>query len=305
MRFWSFYLGFILRLLLTAHQAIAQPDLSPWTAKVVVTHPNGIDTDTVWFGADTAGAFGYQPGLDVIDTNLRAPIRILAFDQVVEDSFGFGTCANLSRDIKGFKTGWVEYAFYVLSDTSSSSFGGMARIGWDSTDFMFQNDSFSLDEATLRSEYGYLEVIDGNRIDISGIRFFDSTRFYTSGSVNLINDGIAFECNSNHIVMRLTLTILFNYYQWVGVGEAFEFKLLNIYPNPAKDYVTLQLPSDLATGILEITNSQGTPMHREAVTGNSPMTIPNIGQYAPGLYLARIVDIRNQTIYIGKFIVSP
>jgi hypothetical protein len=285
--------------------APAQHDLSPWTAKFVVTHPNGIDTDTVWFGADTAGAFGYQLGLDVLDTNLSAPIRILAFDQVVEDSFGFGTCANLSRDIKGFKTGWYEFTFYVVSDTSSSAFGGMAKISWDSTDFMFQNDSFSLDEAYMVSEYGYLNVIDGTIISISGIKTFDSTRFYTSGNINLINDGIAFECNSPHIVMKLTLTILFNYYQWVGIGEAFELKILNIHPNPARDYVIIQLPSDLTGGIIEIINNQGIPIHRGHIMDNSKISIPIAGYYTPGLYLARIIDIRNRIIYFGKFIVSP
>lgn len=293
----------VIAMSLAAGRLGAQPILNPWTAKFVVTHPNGIDTDTIWFGADSAGAFGYQAGLDIIDTSLSAPIRILAFDQMVEDSFDFGTCVNLSRDIKGFKTGWLEYTFYVLSDTSSSAFGGMAKISWDSTDFMFQNDSFSLDEAYLISEYGYLDVIDATTISISGIRTSDSTRFYTSGNINLINDGFAFECNSNLIVMKLTLTILFNFYQWVGVGEAFEINRLKIYPNPARENIIIQLPFDFTTGILEIVNSHGIPMHREAVTGKSTISIPNIRQFAPGLYLARINDIQNRAIYIGKFIV--
>lgn len=305
MRNWFYSVGIMVLLLFTAHQANAQPDLSPWTAKFVVTHPNGVDSDTVWFGCDTAGGPGYQPGLDVIDTNFAGRIRILAYDEQVEADSGFGTCVNLKQDIREFRTGWYEHTFYVMSDSFSSATGAMATIHWDSTDFMFGNDSFSLDEAYMVSEYGYLDVIDGTIVSISGIKTFDSTRFYNSGDINLINDGIAFECNGNHIVMRLTLTILFNYYQWVGVGEAFEFKLLNIFPNPAKDYVTLQLPSDLATGILEIVNSQGIPMQREYLIGNAPMTLPKISQYAPGLYLARIVDIRSRTIYIGKFIVSP
>ena len=54
----------------------------PWNAKFIISYPlNPAIADTVWFGCDTAGADGYQVGLDIIDTAFNDSLEFLALTQ--------------------------------------------------------------------------------------------------------------------------------------------------------------------------------------------------------------------------------
>jgi hypothetical protein len=288
----------------TVHfSAVAQPDLNLWTAKFLVTHLNGIDSDTVWFGCDTAGGPGFQQGLDIIDTNFTGRIRILAYDAQLAADSAFGTCVNLERDIKAFQTGYTTFTFYVLSDSAAGE--GIGKLSWDSTYFIFENDSFSLDEALLESEYGYLEAIDGDLIGIAALNS-DSTMSYRSGNINIYSDGFIFECNSNLYLLKLNLTVLWNYYQYVGINELlYRKKYLKVFPNPVSDHLIIETPEPIINGTLEIININGVIMFQTPVSNNSNIVINTEDILTPGFYITRVINLPKNEIYFGKFIVSP
>lgn len=77
---------------------VAFSQLAPWNAKIMLHSVNG-EIDTLWIGCDENGGWGYQPGLDVIDTTLTYP-SIWAYDSLIAE----GECFNLKKDVKEFAT---------------------------------------------------------------------------------------------------------------------------------------------------------------------------------------------------------
>ena len=108
----------------------------PWRAKLFVhflDSNNQIVTDTVWFGADSLGDAGYQPGLDVIDTNLQWN-KVYSSDELIKVQCNTD-CANLKVNIEKF-TKNITLDFFCL--------GNPVSISWDTLDFFYRDSIYPL-----------------------------------------------------------------------------------------------------------------------------------------------------------------
>jgi hypothetical protein len=137
----------------------AQP---PWRAKLFVNFidsNNQTVTDTVWFGFDSLGAEGYQPGLDVIDTNLQWN-RVYGSDDLIMNQFNT-SCPNLRTNIVSHSLGYTWFKFFAL--------GNIKSIGWDSSDFNYIVDSgFRMTYVYINSLNGYIGFYDATKMSIRG-----------------------------------------------------------------------------------------------------------------------------------------
>jgi len=74
---------------------------------------------------------------------------------------------------------------------------------------------------------------------------------------------------------------------------------LNIYPNPAKEYIVFDLTNNSSPAIVEIFGIQGKKMFEHKISGDNRLFI----SYLPkGIYLYRLYN--NDNIYSGKITVE-
>src|SRR5947207_1746960 len=113
------------------------------------------DIDTVWVGCDANGDWGYQAGLDEIDTTYK-PFAIWGDDSVINPS----QCFNLKKDIKNFTTGFVHFNLQYV-DTFNPTGYPYDYIKLDTNDFNFANADYKITYAVLQAtDGGYLIGID-------------------------------------------------------------------------------------------------------------------------------------------------
>jgi hypothetical protein len=67
-------------------------------------------------------------------------------------------------------------------------------------------------------------------------------------------------------------------------------QVISLYPNPAKDYVTVTLPS-MKPAILEIVNNNGNIVLKKNISALS--AIVDLGKVTPGVYTVRITQDQN------------
>lgn len=74
---------------------------------------------------------------------------------------------------------------------------------------------------------------------------------------------------------------------------------IGLYPNPAEQQVTIDLPEALALYSVEIYSVSGQALHREQVMGDH--TVVDVSQWLPGVYLVRLTGQGQQ--YSGQLLV--
>jgi hypothetical protein len=131
----------------------------PWRAKLIVyfEHADNRDSligDTIWVGCDSAGAAGYQPGLDVLASQVE-PYHIYSVDDSLPGQY-------LKTNIKGFKKKEItEFKFKCN--------GKVKYIIWDSLEHMYETDTMFL-------LYSYLEAKEGVSLDIPHMNFIQLSK---------------------------------------------------------------------------------------------------------------------------------
>lgn len=170
----------VLLVLSTTRASLAQN--APWTAKLILQHPDGTQ-DTAYFGCADGGGIGYQQGLDEIDTTIGAHISLLGYDGDVQQQFNPShSCGNLRTNIQDFYTGVHNFYFYTYSDSLPpwTTAPGQVKLLWDTMDFINGSPNFPIYDVLVYSNGGYLGAIDqtGSGIYHMGLNFpFNSGRY--------------------------------------------------------------------------------------------------------------------------------
>ena len=76
---------------------------------------------------------------------------------------------------------------------------------------------------------------------------------------------------------------------------------IRIYPNPANDYIRIELNDSQKPSSISILNSNGEVLFRKENPGTKPMVDTSF--LAPGNYVIRLIS--QQTIHHSPFIINP
>ncbi len=88
----------------------------------------------------------------------------------------------------------------------------------------------------------------------------------------------------------------------LGVKETTKVALqLKVYPQPATNSVTIELPIELKTGVIEIYNAVGQVCINQKISGEKKITINN-NSNLQGLNYYRITDHNLNEVYTGKIL---
>jgi hypothetical protein len=121
--------------------------------------------------------------------------------------------------------------------------------------------------------------------------------------LDLIPDSaiIVFYPSKDTTVARLNSTLYIDdvlFTGWVGINEKTKTQNLKVYPNPAKDQITIHSSIDNSETIV-LTDIAGRPFFTCPVE-NSAVTI-NTSAFCNGLYLYEVLDKRKKIVAKGKF----
>jgi hypothetical protein len=257
---------------------------APWRAKLFVHFKdsnNKIVTDTVWLGCDSLGDVGYQPGLDVIDTNLQWN-HVYSADNMVKTQYNTD-CANLKRNIIGFKKKQSSFGFYAIGNPVSMS--------WDTMDFRYFDSTYRLSLIEIRPVNGYVNGIDGlyytiaqdNYYLIGGKYIYNRFRM-SKDSIRLLPESLLAECYFSQMIFSFSINI---YMGWLNVGYNKESNYINgiIYPNPFSNKIfieqSIQEPMEAI-----IFSSEGQIEYRQNIISNK-IAIDTEG-LKPGIYFIQL-----------------
>ncbi len=79
-------------------------------------------------------------------------------------------------------------------------------------------------------------------------------------------------------------------------------QILNIYPNPSRDYINIELGSIKEKSQIELFDYQGKLMKKIQLNGGEKIIIIDVSEINPGLYFLSI--ILDNSIFTGKFIIE-
>lgn len=215
---------------------------APWRAKLFVhflDSNNQIVTDTVWFGCDSLGAEGFQPGLDVIDTNLQWN-KVYSADDLVKSQFNTD-CANLKTNIIGFNKKESSFKFYAI--------GNPISISWDTLDFMYFDTTFRLSYTEISTVNGYINNIDQRYYNVTedsyeiigGQYVFREFWVNPIDSVKIIPESLHDGCDFSSYSFEFNINIILGPRFSIRLEELMQQEVLNLYPNPANDYLYVSL----------------------------------------------------------------
>ncbi len=290
-------------------------DLSPWLSSFVIEA--GSYSDTVFIRCDTAGKFGYQNSLDKLDSpDSTQPLRIVAYDSLIQISHSTPTCGNLNIDSKGFKDDSVhsisggyyqnaystEFTFFVYQKSSTT--GNINPIlSWNKNDYVFSNDSMKITSAVLINSHGYFNNIGAG---LNAHQLFENLTIGQSGtfgidSVALISEEVVpVICNTEYgqydIIYKLKLSLIFNWTdtsRLIGGSDesVFNSNQVIVYPSPCNTTLSLGLPN-LKKGMIQIADLMGRIVVQKKFESSDNFAI-QVDQLDSGLYLIYIFDEKN------------
>jgi hypothetical protein len=276
---------------------------APWRAKLFVhflDSNNQIVTDTVWFGCDSLGDDGLQSELDILDTTLRWN-SVYGSDDIVRSHLNTD-CGNLKLNTKAFKKKYTTFSFYVT--------GKPISISWDTTDFIYQNDSqYRLSGIVIRSSSGYINSIDGQLYILGGDLYSLINNNYIYRGFVFKNDSISIypiskpnECTNDSYSFDFTVEIYLGWYEFTGTKDWRIMDQISIYPNPTTDVLNLEFETPF-TGNLILHNQIGQTLKFIALNNTQLIKI-NLSEYDNGLYYLSYQNNKNQIFNAQKIIIQ-
>ncbi|HET6244227.1 MAG: T9SS type A sorting domain-containing protein [Bacteroidetes bacterium] len=268
-----------------------------WNSKLVVKHPTGI-MDTVWFGLDVNAANGFQSGLDSLNTDLVHPISILAQDELVRQEFNTPYCGNLKRDYKAFKTGVVEYFFYLKSD----SFPGTSQIDpveiiYDSLDFYYNYQNYKITMVRMYSDGGYFSGIDNDMWDL----YWENDTITNSNNiVPLIYEYTPWDCSSNDMIIEFRMEVWIS--QYVGIEELESAKPV-LCPNPSTGQFNVAFTKGFK-GRISISDFFGRIVYEKETLDLLNEINLDISEFPKGMYFLNTYNSINEIVHIEKIILN-
>ncbi len=231
---------------------------TPWRAKLFIHFRDSatyrIVTDTIRFGADQQGNIGFQSGLDILDTSIKAN-HVYSADDMVKSQFNTD-CANLKCNIHGFVLKESSFQFYCAGDPVSMS--------WDTMDFKYFDSVYRISSINIVPKNGYVNHIDQSFFQVGGDSYIKKGNNYiyqgfwcnSQDSINILPESQINECNSREISFSFSLDIYMGWYSFDGIPDLMVTKDIQCYPNPASDILYLS-QSGLEVRNIRITNISG------------------------------------------------
>ncbi len=301
------------------HFLFAQ-NVEPWNSKFIVS-ANGF-SDTVWFGCDSLGAFGFQSGLDLLDdSGNTAPLRIISFDSIIQIDSATSQCGNLIRNTIGFdenplgtvQQGYypnvynTEFKFFILMDTATVGAGDSVGLSWDATDFDFSSDLFNLSYASITSENGFFGSV-GSGLDwywlVDDYSSSDPKEFNDS-SVTVIVQSPVSVCADQYanypFISEFRLNVTFNLYDTTSYIQSIDAKEklgTLVYPNPFDNELLIQFDETKERSVV-ISDITGKTILQTEVLQSDRIKL-DIPPLTNGVYFLQIYDANNTLMGIKK-----
>lgn len=135
----------------------------------------------------------------------------------------------------------------------------------------------------------------------SGVTYSWNTGASTTSISVSPNQTTTYTVTASNACGTATATVVQNVSQCVGIKEIVNADGISIYPNPAKDYVSIAVPAGLASAgtHVEITDALGKVVMKETIT--TDVTTLGIMKLEEGVYFFRVVT-NNQTVKVGKVV---
>jgi hypothetical protein len=262
----------------------------PWRAKLFVhflDSNNQIVTDTVWFGTDSLGDVGYQPWLDVIDTNLQRN-KVYSSDELIKTQYNTD-CANLKVNIIKFKKRENTFKFYA--------FGNPVALSWDTTDLKYYDSSFTITYLDIIAYNGYIFDIDRYifRIIKDSYTMVNGDYEYVGSTVSEIDSiRIIREmrqgsiCRTKNEFFEFDINFIMGLRFDVGIAEINPLPELIVYPVPFNNFLNIE--NKIGNKLLKIKIYDLTGrLVFEAPLNNSDIRVDTI--YLPsGVYYLKLYD---------------
>lgn len=279
----------------------------PWRAKLFLLYKdsnNKFITDTVWFGCDSLGDYGYQEGLDIIDTTISKN-KVLCSDDFIRDEFNTD-CANLKVNIRNFQLKSSYFNFYA--------FGIPYAITWDSSDFKYFDTTFRLGAITINALNGGLNGLDVKKYLIGGDVYQlvnDSLVYvrskYKQDTVVIFREGNhVSECSDTLPVFKFQIEIFMGAFT-LGIQDIYACNTdqWTLYPIPFQDYLTVKPNSgaksvDIKVGIYDMSGN----LLKEEYLDQSDLPRIDTKEIISGIYLVRIYDKYNNSVIVSSKVIK-
>jgi hypothetical protein len=254
----------------------------PWRAKLIVyfEHADNRDSligDTIWVGCDSAGAAGYQPGLDVLASQVE-PYHIYSVDDSLPGQY-------LKTNIKGFKKKEItEFKFKCN--------GKVRFIVWDSLEYSYGNDTMFMRYADLIAGSNVsFDISHQNSVGLSTYRYKTgfTGNYYNSDSIQVLEGGEALDFK---LEIRFEDSTIFSGIKEHSLGT--QIKIAQVSNE------TISVISDKALmAVISLCRINGEIVDRYNMNGTTCQVL--VSDLPPGMYLL-LVDAGNGTQAVSKFI---
>jgi hypothetical protein len=270
----------------------------PWKAKIMLHNPTTNQVDTVWIGCDVAGGYGFQEGLDIMDTSLKS-FSIYSHDSTITSP----QCFNLKEDYRNFINGSIYFNVQIV-DTTAQAWNEYDYIKIDTNDFKFDNDYFKITYVYVQVlNGGYLEFVDNFETYIyTGYDTIDDDPTFIIDSISLILESNPFNCLQLYGQMRLKLVIGFNDYLTTGLSFDKPIGGYKIFPNPTSGLLTLE--NSFQYENIELFDLSGRMIYQTVLPTPLENGLLDLTDLQEGLYVLRLHYKKDSRIINLKLIIS-
>lgn len=220
-------------------------------------------------------------------------------------------------------TGWVAMALWKYDGKNWNSFPGppvsFPRIVFDDAGFLwiqgFRNDKLVKWDLSDNSGINYLTFNDYNLVEAidrenrvwlistkdKGIAVYNGLdwNFYTIFNSELRSNTvyqIAIDAEGTKWIATANGLVAFNENDLKGT-TGLDSRVMNefdLYPNPAKDFITLKMPGEIQNSTIDILNIQGIVM--KSFSNNVNQNRLDVSHFPAGVYLVRIQSEGNHIL---------
>ena len=269
-----------------------------WKAKIMLHNPTTNQVDTVWIGCDVTGGYGFQEGLDIMDTSLKS-FSIYSHDSTIASP----QCFNLKEDYRNFINGSIYFNVQIV-DTTAQPWNEYDYIKIDTNDFKFDNDYFKITYVYVKVlNGGYLEFVDNYESYIYyGYDTINYDPHFITDSISLIMEPNPFNCLQLYGQMRLKIGIGFNDYLTTGLSFDKPIGGYKIFPNPTSGLLTLE--NSFQYENIELFDLSGRMIYQIVLPTPLENGLIDLTDLQEGLYVLRLHYKKDNRIINLKIIIS-
>ena len=225
-------------------------------------------------------------------------ITVLSYYPVATGSASYNFCIGDSIQVLG---NW-----YYSATTFNDTVAGGSSTGCDTiTTHTITTRTVS---PALNLGNDVISCLDGG-VTIFASNAYDSYNWSTGGTTNILNvTGATVGTGSAEYILTVTQassactardTVNIRFNDCTGLDEMTSDLNVNLYPNPATNFVTIEIMDKLNSGnlTLEILNSIGQVVESKSIENAKEQIIMDVNNFSKGLYLVRV---SSDNLYITK-----